>query len=116
MLQEIGQARDTPDDIIFDHLQTVVYPDQPMGFPILGDEGDGRRASRATICKTYMGAQLSRRRDDAVASGAVNHAEIVRLAEEKFAALPRGTAAGAAGGALWRRRSAARPKITSRCM
>src|ERR1700691_2723821 len=36
VLQEIGQARDTPDDIIFDHLQSAVYPDQPMGWPILG--------------------------------------------------------------------------------
>src|SRR6202012_1686274 len=34
--QENGQARDTPDDIIFDHLQSVTYPDQPMGWPILG--------------------------------------------------------------------------------
>src|ERR1700747_566354 len=36
VLQEIGQARDTPDDIVFDHLQSAVYPDQPMGWPILG--------------------------------------------------------------------------------
>src|SRR6201995_2752248 len=26
VLQEIGQARDTPDDIIFDHLQSAIYP------------------------------------------------------------------------------------------
>src|SRR5476649_1731606 len=26
VLQEIGQARDTPDDIIFDHLQAAIYP------------------------------------------------------------------------------------------
>src|SRR5882724_8801118 len=38
VLQEIGQARDTPDDIIFDHLQAIVYPDQPMGWPILGED------------------------------------------------------------------------------
>ena len=35
VLQELGQARDTPDDIIFDHLQGVIYPDQPLGWPIL---------------------------------------------------------------------------------
>src|SRR5690349_20017885 len=29
-LQEIGQARGTPDDSIFDHLQAAVYPGQPM--------------------------------------------------------------------------------------
>ena len=30
ILQEIGQALDTPDDIIFDWLQEVAYPDQPF--------------------------------------------------------------------------------------
>src|SRR6185503_21362683 len=38
VLQEIGQARDTPDDIIFDHLQSAIYPGQPMGWSILGEE------------------------------------------------------------------------------
>ena len=38
VLQEIGQARDTPDDIVFDHLQSVIYPGQPLGWPILGED------------------------------------------------------------------------------
>ncbi len=38
ILQEIGQALDTPDDIIFDWLQEVSYPDQPFGRTILGLE------------------------------------------------------------------------------
>src|SRR5277367_4586307 len=33
ILQEIGQANDTPDDIVFDHFQTAAYPSQPMGRP-----------------------------------------------------------------------------------
>src|SRR6516162_7755590 len=36
ILQEIGQANDTPDDIIFDHFQECAYPDQAMGRPVLG--------------------------------------------------------------------------------
>ncbi|MEL6701032.1 MAG: pitrilysin family protein, partial [Pseudomonadota bacterium] len=36
ILQEIGQALDTPDDIVFDWLQEVAYPDQPIGRTILG--------------------------------------------------------------------------------
>src|SRR5580658_7900389 len=36
ILQEIGQANDTPDDIIFDYFQECAYPDQPMGRPTLG--------------------------------------------------------------------------------
>ncbi len=38
ILQEIGQALDTPDDIIFDWLHEVSYPDQPFGRTILGPE------------------------------------------------------------------------------
>ncbi|GAG47618.1 unnamed protein product, partial [marine sediment metagenome] len=30
-LKEIGQALDTPDDIIFDWLQETAFPEQPMG-------------------------------------------------------------------------------------
>src|ERR1700752_3587114 len=36
VLQEIGQAIDTPDDIIFDFFQERAFPDQPMGRPVLG--------------------------------------------------------------------------------
>ena len=36
ILQEIGQALDTPDDIIFDWLQEAAYPAQPFGRTILG--------------------------------------------------------------------------------
>ena len=38
ILQEIGQANDTPDDIIFDHFQEHAYPAQPLGRPVLGSE------------------------------------------------------------------------------
>ena len=36
ILQEIGQAHDTPDDIIFDWLHEDSYRDQPLGRTILG--------------------------------------------------------------------------------
>jgi predicted Zn-dependent peptidase len=42
ILQEIGQANDTPDDIIFDHFQECAYPDQPIGRPVLGKMASGR--------------------------------------------------------------------------
>ncbi|KAJ8137316.1 hypothetical protein OY671_009471, partial [Metschnikowia pulcherrima] len=34
--QEIGAAQDTPDDVIFEHLSELSYPDQPMGRSSLG--------------------------------------------------------------------------------
>jgi len=86
VLQEIGQARDTPDDIIFDHLQTVAYPDQPMGWPILGEEKTVSAFGRDDLF-AYMGANYRAGGMTLIASGAVEHDAMVRLAEEKFAGL-----------------------------
>jgi len=36
IIQEIGAAEDTPDDIVFDHLQRCAFPDQAIGRPVLG--------------------------------------------------------------------------------
>lgn len=38
VLAELGEARDTPDDIVFDHLQAAAFPGQPMGRAVLGTE------------------------------------------------------------------------------
>src|SRR6476661_5792809 len=38
VLQELAEARDTPSDIIFDNLQQVAFPDQPLGRSVLGSE------------------------------------------------------------------------------
>ena len=53
ILQEIGQANDTPDDIVFDHFQETAYPDQPMGRPTLGRE-DGIAAMGRDMLTGYM--------------------------------------------------------------
>src|SRR5215218_3269474 len=34
--QEIGAAQDTPDDVVFEHLNELCFPDQPMGRSLLG--------------------------------------------------------------------------------
>ena len=34
--QEIGAAQDTPDDVVFEHLNELCYPEQPMGRSLLG--------------------------------------------------------------------------------
>src|SRR6201986_322217 len=89
VLQEIGQAHDTPDDIIFDHLQAAIYPGQPLGWPILGEDDTVAPFTRENL-RTYMQANYRASGMTLVASGAVDHAEIVKLAEDKFAALPTG--------------------------
>src|SRR5580658_6669464 len=49
ILQEIGQANDTPDDIIFDYFQECAYPDQPMGRPTLGHPDIVKKLSRKAV-------------------------------------------------------------------
>jgi len=91
VLQEIGQARDTPDDIVFDHLQSVIYPDQPMGWSILGSDETVSNFTQDEL-RTYMAASYRAGEMTLVSSGSVDHGTIVRLVEEKFAALRRGPA------------------------
>ena len=62
ILQEIGQALDTPDDIIFDWLQEVSYPDQSFGRTILGPaenvSGFARADLQAFVKDNYGPAQM----------------------------------------------------------
>ena len=89
VLQELGQARDTPDDIVFDHLQSAIFKDQPLGWPILGEEKTVDAFSREML-RDYMASQYRLEGMTLVASGAVDHAAILRLAEEKCAGLNSG--------------------------
>ena len=85
ILQEIGQAHDTPDDIVFDHFQATAYPDQPMGWPVLGTTevvgGLGRDAAL-----DYMRDHYATERMVLAAAGRVEHAALVDLALDKFGA------------------------------
>jgi predicted Zn-dependent peptidase len=89
VLQELGQARDTPDDIVFDHLQSAIFRDQPLGWPILGEEKTVNAFSRQML-KDYMASQYRLGGMTLVASGAVEHDAILALAEEKCGRLGRG--------------------------
>ena len=82
VLQELGQARDTPDDIVFDHLQSEIFKDQPLGWPILGEEATVNAFDRDML-KSYMASQYRLEGMTLIASGAVRHDQIVQLAEEK---------------------------------
>ena len=87
ILQEIGQANDTPDDIIFDHFQEAAFPNQPMGRPTLGTEEVIRSMPRHALTN-YMRAHYGTRNVVVAATGKLKHDEVVRLAETHFADLP----------------------------
>ena len=83
ILQEIGQALDTPDDIIFDWLQETAFPDQPMGRAILGPPERVRAFTRQDLGQ-FIGTQYTPERMILSAAGDVDHDAIVRLAETLF--------------------------------
>ena len=87
ILQEIGQAADTPDDIIFDWLQEAAYPGQPLGRTILGPADRVRAFDRADFDR-FMAQHYGPGQLILSAAGAVDHDHIVRLAEEAFGHLP----------------------------
>lgn len=90
VLQELGEARDTPDDIVWDNLHAAAYPDQPFGRSILGDEAS-IAAIDADALRAWLGDHFRGGSAVLVAAGKIDHAAIVDLAERWLSALPPGT-------------------------
>ena len=87
VLQEIGQAHDTPDDVVFDHFQTTAFPDQPLGRPVLGDAELVRTMPREAIVG-YMNDAYGSGGMVLSAAGMIEHDHLVELARTLFRDLP----------------------------
>lgn len=87
ILQEIGQSLDTPDDVIFDWLQDISYPDQALGRTILGPSERVKNFSRANLID-FIAQHYHPERMILSAAGGIDHDEIIRLAEASFGTLP----------------------------
>jgi predicted Zn-dependent peptidase len=90
VLQEIGQANDTPDDVVFDHFQAAAYPGQPIGRPVLGTPETVGRMSRLALTN-YLHAHYAPSELVLVAAGAVDHDRLVDQAALMFDSLPAST-------------------------
>ncbi len=87
VVQEIGQALDTPDDIVFDHFQAPAYPDQPLGRPVLGTAETVRAMRRDTVFD-YMAGHYSAPNMMLAAAGRIDHDRLVEAAAKAFPDLP----------------------------
>ncbi|MEM6487096.1 MAG: pitrilysin family protein [Pseudomonadota bacterium] len=83
ILSEIGLVADTPEDVIFDWLQETAFPDQPLGRPILGSQARVGGFSPDDL-RRFIGAHYRPGRMVLAAAGAVEHAELLALAEAAF--------------------------------
>jgi len=95
ILQEIGQAHDTPDDVIFDWLQEDSYRDQPLGRTILGPTERVSAFSRDDLAG-FVGEHYRPGQMILSAAGAVDHDVLVKTAEKLFGHLQPGQPGAAA--------------------
>jgi predicted Zn-dependent peptidase len=83
IVQEIGATEDTPDDLVFDYLQSVAYPNQPMGRAILGTPETvcsfKDQNLRAYLDRNYRGPDMV-----LAATGAIEHGAVVAEVERRF--------------------------------
>ena len=87
ILQEIGQALDTPDDVIFDWLQEEAYPDQPLGRTILGPAERVNSFSESDL-RQFVAEHYGPGNMILAAAGDVCHDDIVAQATALFGHMP----------------------------
>ena len=83
ILQEIGQANDTPDDVIFDLFQKTAFPNQPVGRPILGTIELVRTMPRDALM-SYMKQHYVAGRMVVAAAGNLDHDQLVTTVQDLF--------------------------------
>ncbi|GEO80061.1 M16 family metallopeptidase [Pararhodospirillum oryzae] len=89
VVQEIHQAIDTPDDIIFDYFQEAAFPGQALGRPVLGTVSVVRSLTRETI-DGYLRSTYAPGRMVVAASGNIEHDAFVEAVGRHFSQLPDG--------------------------
>ncbi|MFN3635198.1 MAG: M16 family metallopeptidase [Rhizobium rhizophilum] len=87
ILQEIGAADDTPDDVVFDRFSEQAYRGQTIGRSILGTPETVKSFSSDQI-RAYLSRNYTTDRMFVVAAGRVDHDAFVKQVEQRFASLP----------------------------
>src|SRR4051794_23609552 len=85
ILQEIGAAHDTPDDIVFDRFTETAFRHQTIGRSILGTPETVKSFTSKQL-HSFLDKQYGAERMVAVAAGDIRHEEFVREVEAKLGA------------------------------
>jgi predicted Zn-dependent peptidase len=87
ILQEIGAANDTPDDVVFDKFSETAFSHQTIGRAILGTP-ESVMGFEPNQIRRYLARNYLCERMYVVAAGAVKHDEFVTEVEKRFSGLP----------------------------
>ena len=83
VVQEIKQTIDTPDDIIFDYLQSQAFPNQAIGRSILGPVEKIRSYTRETLIN-YRNSNYAAENTVVCAVGNIEHDTFVKMVESRM--------------------------------
>ena len=90
ILQELGQAIDSPDDIVFENFNAACYGDHILGQSILGTTDSvssfNRDELRAFMDRHYGTAQML-----VCAAGKLDHDQLVRMCEDRLSSVAKTT-------------------------
>jgi predicted Zn-dependent peptidase len=87
--QERGEAFDQPDDRVFEVHQAALFPDQPLGRPILGSE-DSVASLKVQSLEAFRAAHTTAERLVISAAGGYSREELLEVAERRFGGLAKG--------------------------
>jgi predicted Zn-dependent peptidase len=93
--QERGEAFDAADDRVFELHQAALYPDQPLGRPILGEDETLANVSVDTL-HAFNDAHMAPDRLVVSIAGAFDRSALIDAVEKRFGALKPKPAQGAA--------------------
>ncbi len=87
VIEEIAMYEDEPDEIVSDLASAAVFPDQPLGRPVIGYADVIERISRDEIAGFHQ-AHYTAPNIVVAAAGAIEHAQVEELAARVLAGLP----------------------------
>lgn len=93
VLQEIHQAHDAPDDVVFDEYQETAYPEQSLGRPVLGTAETIKSFQTEDLWR-YLKKHYTGHRIIVSAVGNFSHDHIVDMAAKKLSHISPGEASG----------------------
>ncbi len=91
VLEEIKMYRDLPQSYVYELLDALLWPAQPLGTPIIGNDDCVKSFAREDLLefrdRFYSPANIV-----VSAAGALNHEKLVKLASKAFSRLKKGAA------------------------
>jgi predicted Zn-dependent peptidase len=84
--QERGEAFDAPDDRVFELHQAALYPNQPLGRPILGEDATLSNVSVDTL-RAFSDQHMAPERVAISVAGAFDRSAILDVVNSRFASL-----------------------------